>query len=154
MKKLTTKQELFILKVVEGNSKVDAYKAVYDTSKMKDKTITKRASELFNQDNIQERYNELMNEIKEESIWTLDKAVNDLVWLKKEARDNIELEGLRQANSNAYLNCIKELNTLLDLYPKKVVEGESKEDKLDKIFDSLENVFKQEGGWFFFERNR
>ena len=104
MKKLTTKQELFILKVVEGNSKVDAYKAVYDTSKMKDKTITKRASELFNQDNIQERYNELMNEIKEEFIWTLDKAVNDLVWLKKEARDNIELEGLRQANSNAYLN--------------------------------------------------
>ena len=143
MKKLTTKQELFILKVVEGMSKTDAYKTVYDTSKMKDKTITKRASELFNQKNIQKKYQELMEEVKKESIWTLDKAVNDLVWLKKEAKENIELEGLRQANSNAYLNCIKELNTLLDLYPKKNIEEDSKEDKLDKIFDSLENVFKQ-----------
>ena len=143
MKKLTTKQELFILKVVEGMSKTDAYKTVYDTSKMKDKTITKRASELFNQENIQKKYQEIMEEVKKESIWTLDKAVNDLVWLKKEAKENIELEGLRQANSNAYLNCIKELNTLLDLYPKKNIEEDSKEDKLDKIFDSLENVFKQ-----------
>ena len=143
MKKLTTKQELFILKVVEGMSKKDAYKAVYDTSKMKDKTINKRASELFNQKNIQKKYQELMEEVKKESVWTLDKAVSDLIWLKKEAKENIELEGLRQANSNAYLSCIKELNTLLDLYPKKAQEEDTKEDKLDKIFNSLENVFKQ-----------
>ena len=143
MKKLTTKQELFILKVVEGMSKTDAYKTVYDTSKMKDKTITKRASELFNQENIQKKYQELMEEVKKESVWTLDKAVNDLIWLKKEAKENIELEGLRQANSNAYLSCIKELNTLLDLYPKKNIEEDTKEDKLDKIFDSLEGIFKQ-----------
>ncbi len=144
MKKLTTKQELFVLKVVEGMSKTDAYKAIYDTSRMKDKTINKRASELFNQDNIQEKYQELMEEIKEESKWTLDRAVDDLVWLKKEAKENIELEGLRQANSNAYLNAIKELNTLLDLYPKKNVEEDNKEDKLDKIFGSLEAVFKKD----------
>lgn len=143
MKKLTTKQELFVLKIVEGMSKTDAYKAIYDTSRMKDKTINKRASELFNQKNIQEKYQELMEEIKEESKWTLDRAVDDLIWLKKEAKENIELEGLRQANSNAYLSAIKELNTLLDLYPKKNNEEDSKEDKLDKIFDSLEGIFKQ-----------
>lgn len=137
MKKLTTKQELFVLKIVEGMSKTDAYKAIYDTSRMKDKTINKRASELFNQDNIQEKYQELMEEIKEESKWTLDRAVDDLIWLKEEAKENIELEGLRQANSNAYLNAIKELNTLLDLYPKKNNEDNDKE---NKVADDLLNI--------------
>lgn len=137
MKKLTTKQELFVLKIVEGMSKTDAYKAIYDTSRMKDKTINKRASELFNQKNIQEKYQELMEEVKMESKWTLDRAVDDLIWLKEEAKENIELEGLRQANSNAYLNAIKELNTLLDLYPKKNVEEDSKE---NKVADDLLNI--------------
>lgn len=137
MKKLTTKQELFVLKIVEGMSKTDAYKAIYDTSRMKDKTINKRASELFNQDNIQEKYQELMEEIKEESKWTLDRAVDDLIWLKEEAKENIELEGLRQANSNAYLSAIKELNTLLDLYPKKNNEEDSRE---NKVADDLLNI--------------
>lgn len=137
MKKLTTKQELFILKVVEGMSKTDAYKAIYDTSKMKDKTITKRASELFNQENIQKKYQELMEEVKKESKWTLEKAVDDLIWLKKEAKEHIEMEGLRQANSNAYLSAIKELNTLLDLYPKKNNEDNDKE---NKVADDLLNI--------------
>ena len=137
MKKLTTKQELFILEVVKGSTKVDAYKAVYDTSKMKSKTVTKRASELFNQPNIQARYEELMEEAKQDSMWTLDRAVDDLIWLKEEARETIEMEGLRQASSNAYLSAIKELNTLLDLYPKKTVEENTKE---DKVADDLLNI--------------
>ena len=79
----------------------------------------------------------------QEKTVVLEKSVDDLIWLKKEAKENIELEGLRQANSNAYLSAIKELNTLLDLYPKKAQEEDNKEDKLDKIFDSLEGIFKQ-----------
>ena len=143
MKKLTAKQEQFILKVVEGMNKTDAYKAVYDTSKMKPKTINNKASNLFNRKDIRERYEELMEKVQEQSIWTIERAVNDLIWLKEEAQKNIENEGLRQANSNAFLSAVKELNTLLDLYPKKVVEEDNKEDKLDKIFGSLEAVFKQ-----------
>ena len=143
MKKLTAKQEQFVLKIIEGVSKTEAYKAVYDTSKMKGKTISKRAYDLFNKPLIQDRYEELMNELKESSKWTVERAVDDLIWLKDEAQRSIEETGLKQANSNAYLSSIKELNTLLDLYPKKVVEEDSKEDKLDKIFGSLEAVFKQ-----------
>lgn len=124
-------------------SKTDAYKTVYDTSKMKDRTIKKRASELFNKQEIQERYEELMKEAKEQSIWTLERAIDDLIWLKEEAQSNISTYGLKQANSNAFMSAIKELNTLLDLYPKKVVEGEDKEDKLDQIFGTLEGIFKQ-----------
>ena len=142
MKKLTAKQEQFVLKIVEGVSKTEAYKMIYDTSKMKDKTVSKRAYDLFNKPLIQNRYEELMNELKEASKWTIERAVDDLIWLKDEAQKNIEENGLKQANSNAYLSSIKELNTLLDLYPKKTVEEDSKEDKLDKIFEGLEAVFK------------
>lgn len=143
MKKLTAKQEQFVLKVVEGLSKAEAYKAIYDTSRMKKTTINKRAFDLFNRKEIKERYEELMEKVQEQSIWTIERAVSDLIWLKEEAQKNIENEGLRQANSNAFLSAVKELNTLLDLYPKKVVEEDNKEDKLDKIFGSLEAVFKQ-----------
>lgn len=141
MKKLTTKQEQFILKVVEGLSKSDAYRAVYNTSGMKGTTINKKASNLFKRKDIQERYEELMREVQEESKWTIERAVDDLIWLKDEAQRSIEDIGLKQANSNAFLSAVKELNTLLDLYPKKNVEEDSKEDKLDKIFGSLEAVF-------------
>ena len=143
MSNLTSKQEQFILKVVEGMSKTDAYKEVYETSRMKAKTINNKASTLFNKKEVKERYQELMKDIQEESKWTLEKAVDDLIWLKDEAQKTIENEGLRQASSNAFLSAVKELNTLLDLYPKKNVEEDSKEDKLDKIFGSLEAVFKQ-----------
>lgn len=143
MKKLTTKQEKFILSIVEGMNKTEAYKAVYDTSKMKANTINKKAYDLFNKPNIQARYEELMQEVKENSIWTLEKAVEDLIWLKEEARLDIEDKGLKQANSNAFLSAVKELNTLLDLYPKKVIDEENTEDKLDKIFGTLEGIFKE-----------
>lgn len=137
MKKLTAKQEQFILKVVEGMNKTDAYKAVYDTSKMKGTTINKKASNLFNRKDIRERYEELMEKVQEQSIWTIERAVSDLIWLKEEAQKNIENEGLRQANSNAFLSAVKELNTLLDLYPKKNKEEDTKE---DKVADDLLNI--------------
>lgn len=130
MKKLTTKQEKFILSVVEGMNKTEAYKSVYDTSKMKPNTINKKAYDLFNRPNIQARYEELMQEVKENSIWTLEKAVEDLTWLKEEARLDIEDKGLKQANSNAFLSAVKELNTLLDLYPKKNQDDDNKENNV------------------------
>ena len=86
MSNLTAKQEQFILKVVEGMSKTDAYKEVYDTSRMKAKTINNKASTLFNKKEVKERYQELMKDIQEESKWTIEKAVDDLIWLKDEAQ--------------------------------------------------------------------
>lgn len=147
LKKLTAKQEQFILKIIEGESKTDAYKAIYDTSKMKDKTINKRAYDLFNKPLIQDRYKELMNELKEASKWTVERAVDDLIWLKDEAQRSIKNTGLKQANSNAFLSAVKELNTLLDLYPKKVVEEDSKEDKIaDNLLGIMDGIRRLHDG--------
>ena len=147
MKKLTTKQEQFVLKLVEGMTKTDAYKAVYNASKMKDKTVNKRASELFNKPEIQARYEELMQEAKEMSIWTLEQAIEDLIWLKDEAQRNIRNTGLKQANSNAFLSAVKELNTLLDLYPKKIVEQDDTEDKIaDNLLGIMDGIRRLHNG--------
>lgn len=147
MKKLTTKQEQFVLKLVEGMTKTDAYKAVYNASKMKDKTVNKRASELFNKPEIQARYEELMQEAKEASIWTLERAIEDLIWLKDEAQRNIRNTGLKQANSNAFLSAVKELNTLLDLYPKKVVEQDDTENKIaDNLLGIMDGIRRLHNG--------
>lgn len=147
MKKLTTKQQQFVLKIVEGMNKTEAYKAVYDTSKMKANTINKKAYELFNKENIQAHYDELMQEIKESSIWTLDRAVEDLIWLKEEAKLDIEDKGLKQANSNAFLSAIKELNTLLDLYPKKNQEEDSKENNVaDELLGIMTGIRELHNG--------
>ena len=147
MKKLTAKQEQFILKIVEGVSKTEAYKMIYDTSKMKDKTISKRAYDLFNKPIIQNRYEELMNELKESSKWTIERAVDDLIWLKEEARRNIEENGLKQANSNAYLSSIKELNTLLGLYPKKIIEQDDTENNIaDNLLGIMDGIRRLHNG--------
>lgn len=147
MKKLTTKQEQFVFKIIEGMNKTDAYKAVYDTSKMKNKTVNKRAFDLFNKPEVQARYEELMQEAKEASIWTLEQAIEDLIWLKDEAQRNIRNTGLKQANSNAFLSAVKELNTLLDLYPKKIVEQDDTEDKIaDNLLGIMDGIRRLHNG--------
>ena len=128
-------------------TKTDAYKTVYNASKMKDKTVNKRASELFNKPEIQARYEELMQEAKEMSIWTLEQAIGDLIWLKDEAQRNIRNTGLKQANSNAFLSAVKELNTLLDLYPKKIVEQDDTEDKIaDNLLGIMDGIRRLHNG--------
>ena len=130
MKKLTTKQEKFVLSIVQGMNKTEAYKSVYDTSKMKPNTINKKAYDLFNKPNIQARYDELMEELKEKSIWTMEKAIDELIWIKDKAKTDILDKGLKPANSNTFMSAIKELNTLLNLYPKKNNDEDDKEDNI------------------------
>ena len=49
---LTTKQEIFVQRLIEGNSQREAYKFAYNAENMKDETIDKRASELFSKGEI------------------------------------------------------------------------------------------------------
>ena len=58
---LTPKQEKFIAELLKGKSQREAYKAAYNTSKMQDRTIDKKACELFKDSNIRGRYDELMS---------------------------------------------------------------------------------------------
>ena len=122
MLSLTTKQEIFIQRLIEGDSQRQAYKFAFNCNNMKDTTIDVRACELFKDSKIQVRYQELLDEYKEQAKWTRSKAEEKLMWLLDKSQEDIEYRGLKQANSSSMLNTIKELNTLTDLYPKKSKE--------------------------------
>ena len=108
---LTTKQEIFVQRLLEGNTQAEAYRFAYNCENMKDKTIIEKASKLMAQGNIRARYEELLEEHKQKALWSRSKAEEKLMWLLDKSQEDIEYRGLKQANSNSMLNTIKELNT-------------------------------------------
>ena len=136
---LTTKQEIFVQRLIEGYSQREAYKFAYNCEKMKDESIDIEASKLFNNPKISLRYQELLDEYKEKAKWNRSKAEEKLMWLLDKSQEDIEYKGLKQANSSSMLNTIKELNTLTDLYPKKNKEDDtSLEDReAEKIANAI-----------------
>ena len=129
--KVTIKEEIFVQKRIEGYSQTEAYRFAYNCENMKDKTVTEKASKLMAKDNVRARYEELLNELKEKSFYTVEKANDDLNWIKEKAKEDIEYRGLKQANANAYLGAVKEQINLNGITIK-----EAKED--------MDNTFKIE----------
>ena len=105
---LTTKQEIFVQRLIEGYSQREAYKFAYEASSMKNETIDKRASELFSKGEIKGRYEELKNELKQKMFYTVEKANDDLEWIKLKAKEDIEYRGIKQANATTYLGAVKQ----------------------------------------------
>ena len=108
MLSLTTKQEIFIQRLIGGYSQRQAYKFAFNCNNMKDSTIDVRACELFKDSKIQVRYEELKNELKEKAFYTVEKANDDLNWIKLKAKEDIETKGIKQANANTYLGAVKQ----------------------------------------------
>ena len=131
MSNLTPKQEKFVQALISGMSQREAYKEAYNAANMKDDTIDKRACELFAKREIKGRYEELVNENKQKALYTLENSINDLIWIKEKAKEDIlnPKKGLRQGNGTIYLNAVKELNLLNDLYPDKKAKEEAKNEK-------------------------
>lgn len=137
---LTAKQEKFVQGIVSGLSQRQAYKRAFNCENMKEKTIDNKASALFNNEEIRGRYKEMIEEHKGKALWTREKATEKLIWLAEEAEANIINFGVKQANSNAFINAIKELNTLEDLYPKK--NKDEDKDKEKEVVEALKEVLK------------
>lgn len=67
---LTEKQELFVRKIIEGETQADAYRAAYSTQRMSDKTVWEKASRLMADNKVRARVAELRDKIADESIMT------------------------------------------------------------------------------------
>ena len=105
---LTTKQEIFVQRLIEGYSQREAYKFAYDCENMKDETIDTRASRLFKECKVSARYEELKNELKQKMFYTVEKANDDLEWSKLKAKEDIEYRGIKQANATTNLGAVKQ----------------------------------------------
>ena len=144
MSNLTPKQEAFVQALIAGKSQREAYKEAYNAANMKDKTIDEKACVLFKTDKVRKRYEELIEEHKQKALYTREEAINDLIWIKEKAREDISNPkiGLRQANGTIYLNSVKELSLLEDLYPdKKAKEDDKTEKEIAKILkEAMEDI--------------
>lgn len=105
---LTIKQEIFVQRLIEGYSQREAYKFAYNCEKMKDSTIDNNAYKLMQNNEILTRYEELKNELKQKMFYTVEKANDDLEWIKLKAKEDIEYRGIKQANATTYLGAVKQ----------------------------------------------
>lgn len=159
MSKLTTKQEIFVQQLVAGQSQRQAYRQAYNAEKMTDKTVDEKASKLFKDGKVRARYRELLKQFSNMALWSREQAFNEYEWLKNKAKASIESEGVRQANSNAFLASLEGMNNMsfndLELADKKLkleieklqsqIEGDSEQD--DKLIDfakALRGAFNDE----------
>ena len=159
MSKLTTKQELFVQQLVAGQSQRQAYRRAYNAEKMSDAVVDNKASAIFNKGEVRVRYRELLKQFSNMALWSREQAFNEYEWLKNKANASIESEGVRQANSNAFLASLEGMNNMsfndLELADKKLkleieklqsqIEGDSEQD--DKLIDfakALRGAFDDE----------
>lgn len=139
---LTVKQEIFVQRLIEGDTQTDAYRFAYNCDNMKDATISNNAYKLMQNNEISTRYKELLEEHKQKALWTRGKAEKELMWLLEKSKEDIEYKGLKQANSSAMMNSIKELNVLSDVYAntKKDVDIEYIKAKIELLKGSKKDT--------------
>ena len=117
MGKLTAKQETFVQNVVSGMSQRKAYiSAGYSTANKTDNYLDVEASKLFNNPKVCLRYNELINEHKQKALWTREKAVNELLFILEYSREDMKKNGLEASNKGAFIDAVRELNKLEQVY--------------------------------------
>nr|DAN68213.1 MAG TPA: Terminase small subunit [Caudoviricetes sp.] len=157
MDKLTPKQELFVQGIISGLSQRQAYRQAFSTSKKwKDSTVDVKASELLQNGKVLVRYRELLKQFSNMSLWSREQAFNEYEWLKNKARASIEQDGIRQANSNAFLAALEGMNNMtfhdlelideklkLEIEKLKTQIGEDNEqnDKLVEFAKALRGAF-------------
>jgi phage terminase small subunit len=145
MNNLTPKQEKFVQGLISGLSQRESFKrAGYSIKGKTNEYIDIRASELMKNSKVSVRYRELVREHQEKALWTREDAVNDLIWLKEQAKNDIQVIGVKQANTNAMLNAIKELNELEDLYVKQEEKEQYEDDGFLAALDGKEVNWDEE----------
>lgn len=113
MSKLTTKQELFVQNLVAGQSQRQAYRKAFPSAeKWKDNAVDSAASRLLQNSKVLARYRELLKQFSNMALWSREQAFNEYEWLKNQAKDDIKMQGVRQANSNAFVNALEGMNKM------------------------------------------
>ena len=162
MDKLTPKQELFVQGIISGLSQRQAYRQAYPSSKKwLDSSVDSKAAVLLQNVKVLSRYRELLKQFSNMSLWSREQAFNEYEWLKNKARASIERDGVRQANSNAFLAALDGMNNMafhdLELEDKKLLleieklasqvgESEGQDEKIADFIEMLKEAMIDEEG--------
>ena len=124
VRELTDKQQKFVNNLVSGKTQYESYLEAYPNSKKwSRKVVDNKAYELLKKENVRAKYEELKaeEEARQREKYSLDrdKALENYLWLMHEAKETIEVCGIKQATANAYISALDKACNLLDLYPDK-----------------------------------
>jgi phage terminase small subunit len=114
---LTAKQEKFAKCIAEGMTQADAYRSAYNTSRMTDKSVIEKASELASNVNITARLRELRDLAAKPTIMTAQQRKE---WLTC-VINNEEID------INARLKASDQLNKMDGEYTQKIEAEVTKE---------------------------
>ena len=98
---LTSKQEKYAQARADGLGKTEAYKAAFNTEKMKPETINNSAYKLEQNGDIAARIEQLRQQLSERGLWGREDSVRAL----KSIVDNPD-------NQGAIISAVKELNAM------------------------------------------
>ncbi len=153
-----------MLGLIEGKSQRKAYiDAGYSTKNKGEAYIDMQASRIAKNDKVMSRYEELRQEVAEESKWTRQKAFEEYEWLKNVAKNDIKIEGVKKATADAFLASLdgmnrmtvgnevlanKKIETEIKMLEKKIEQidkGDSgTEDKIKQLHDAITEVIVNE----------
>lgn len=120
---LTAKQEKFARGIAEGMTQAEAYRSAYNTSRMTDKSVIEKASELASNVNITARLRELRDMAAKPTIMTAQQRKE---WLTEVINDS-------EIDINARLKASDQLNKMDGEYVQKVQASISYEDRLREL---------------------
>ncbi len=133
---LTPKQEKFVQNIIKGMSQREAYKNSYNASKMKNETIDSKASNLFKEDKIRTRYEELIKKTEDEAVMS---AIERKKWLTDVINGKIKYND-KEAYILEKIKALDILNKMDGEYTSKVQIDNPKATKI------LSSINKQLGG--------
>ena len=125
--KLTRQQEMFVQAIMAGHGQSEAYKIAYPkANNWTPGAVATEAHRMMKKPQIAARLEELQTNYQKHlefaSFYDRDQLLYDFLYLKEKSEESIDDLGVRQANSNAYVNALKNIGELLDLYPDKKVD--------------------------------
>lgn len=139
MIKLTPKQEKFVLGLIEGKSQRKAYiDAGYSTENKSEKDIDVLASRISKNGKVCARFEELRQEVAEQSKWTRQKAFDEYEWLKNVSKQDINDNGLKKSSTDAFVAGLDGMNRMMlgnEQLTNKKIEAEIKmlEKKIEQM---------------------
>ena len=125
--KLTRQQEIFVQAIMAGHGQSEAYKIAYPkANSWTPGAVATEAYRTIKKPQVAARLEELQSNYQKHlefsAMYDRDQLLFDFLYLKEKSEESIDDVGVRQANSNAYVNALKNIGELLDLYPDKKVD--------------------------------
>lgn len=159
--KLTRQQEMFVQAIMAGHGQSEAYKIAYPkANNWTPQAVATEAYRMMKKPHIAARIEELQNNYQKHlefsTFYDRDQLLWDFYYLKEKSEESIDDQGVRQANSNALVNALKNIGEILSLYPDKKLDlnanissdfeinilgdGENEANEVDAIEGTCEEV--------------